>query len=102
MQFLNQQHTRMAGHVYIMASRMRGTLYIGVTSDLLQRVHEHKEMVYPKSFTARYGIKRLVWFDEYEDIEEAIGQEKRWRRAWKIQLIEKANPKWLDLHETLY
>jgi putative endonuclease len=85
--------------VYILASRIGGTLYIGVTNDLVRRIYEHK-MGLADGFTKEYGIHRLVYFEQYHDIEAAILREKRmkkWNRAWKIQLIEKLNPNWDDL-----
>jgi putative endonuclease len=88
-------------YVYILASKRNGTLYIGVTSDILRRVSEHKNDV-REGFTSRYGVHILVWCEVYEDIQEAITREKRikkWRRKWKIELIEKHNPHWLDLAE---
>jgi putative endonuclease len=91
----------MAGHVYIMASQTRGTLYIGVTSDLSRRVYEHKEGLTP-SFTGRYGCKRLVWYEEHYDIRDAIAREKalkKWPRARKIALIEALNPDWSELYK---
>ena len=90
-------------YVYMLASGMRGTLYIGVTNDLLRRVHEHKTDAVD-GFTKQYGVKQLVWFDATPDIETAIAQEKRmkrWRRQWKIELVEKANPDWRDLYDDL-
>ncbi|MGF1550547.1 MAG: GIY-YIG nuclease family protein [Sphingomonadaceae bacterium] len=87
--------------VYIMASGFHGTLYVGVTSDLLKRVAEHREGMLP-GFTQRYGIKRLVWFEMHGGMEQAILQEKRlkrWRREWKYELIAKNNPTWRDLAE---
>ncbi len=93
----------MSAWVYIMASRKNGTLYTGVTTDLLQRVYEHKEDVKP-GFTSKYGVKRLVWYENHNNIVEAIIQEKRikkWRRQWKIQMIEKQNPDWQDLYDDL-
>ena len=90
--------------VYIMASRKNGTLYVGVTADPVHRIWEHRDRVHPKSFTARYNVTRLVWYQEFDDITEAIAHEKRlkrWQRAWKIQLIEKMNPEWEDLYERL-
>ena len=87
--------------VYLLASRFHGTLYTGVTSILLGRVWQHREEI-TKGFTARYGIKRLVWFEVHETIESAIRREKsikRWRREWKLDLIEKENPTWRDLAE---
>ncbi len=85
--------------VYILASDRNGTLYIGVTNDLYRRVLEHRQGLVP-GFTKRYGVKRLVSFEEHGDIEDAIAREKsmkRWRRARKLQLIEKSNPQWRDL-----
>ncbi|OJY69696.1 MAG: endonuclease [Sphingobium sp. 66-54] len=91
------------GYVYIMASRPNGTLYIGVTSNLLKRAWEHREGVI-NGFTKRYGCKLLVWFEAYDRIEEAIVREKQmkeWRRAWKIRRIVEMNPGWQDLSPTL-
>ncbi len=89
--------------VYMLASRRNGTLYIGVTNDLWRRVHEHKTKRHI-GFTSRYGVDQLVWIEAYEQIDDAIGREKmlkKWRRAWKIALIEADNPTWRDLYETL-
>ena len=89
-------------YVYILASDRNGTLYVGVTSDLSRRVWEHKEELTP-GFTSKYGVVRLVWYEVYPDISDAITREKRlkrWRRAWKLRLIEESNPQWLDLYET--
>jgi putative endonuclease len=86
--------------VYILASRIGGTLYIGVTNDLVRRVYEHK-IGLADGFTKKYGVHRLVYFEQYHDIEAAILREKRlkkWNRAWKIQLIEELNPNWDDLY----
>ena len=91
------------GWVYIMADRYRGTLYIGVTSDLVARVWAHREGRGSK-FCARYGLTRLVYAERAPTIEEAIEREKtikKWNRAWKIELIERANPDWDDLFETI-
>jgi putative endonuclease len=85
--------------VYILASDRNGTLYVGVTNDLYRRVTEHREGLVA-GFTKRYGVKRLVYFEEHGDINVAIAREKsikRWRRGWKLQLIEQANPQWRDL-----
>jgi putative endonuclease len=85
--------------VYILASRIGGTLYIGVTNDLIRRVQEHKDKLVA-GFTKRYGIARLVYFEEFGEIDAAIAREKQlkgWNRAWKIRLIEEANPNWDDL-----
>jgi len=90
-------------YVYIMASRKHGTLYIGITSNLLGRAYQHKSDAV-RSFTSRYHIHLLVWFEVYDDPLTAIAREKeikKWRREWKINLIEKTNPEWVDLYETL-
>jgi putative endonuclease len=89
--------------VYMLASRRHGTLYVGVNRDLSRRVWEHKTKA-TKGFTARYDLNRLVWYEEYPDPTSAISREKdikKWRRDWKIRLIEEFNPNWLDLYETL-
>ena len=91
------------GWVYIMADRYRGTLYIGVTSDLAARAYAHREGGGSK-FCQRYGLTRLVYAEQAPTIEEAIAREKamkKWNRAWKIELIESANPDWLDLFEMI-
>jgi putative endonuclease len=85
--------------IYILASKRNGTLYVGVTSDLCSRVLQHREGTFA-GFTKRYGIKMLVWFESHDTMEGAIAREKQikeWRRARKVELIEKANPNWLDL-----
>jgi len=87
--------------VYILASRKHGTLYTGITSDLAGRVYEHRAGLTP-GFTSRYGVKRLVYFETFGMVEEAIAREKqlkRWRRDWKIRLIESHNPGWVDLYD---
>jgi putative endonuclease len=87
-------------YVYILASRIGGTLYVGVTNDLLRRVAGHKSKI-AESFTKTYGVDRLVYFECFDDIEQAIHREKRlkkWERLWKVQLIEKDNPNWDDLY----
>ena len=89
-----------AGFVYIMANRRNGTLYIGVTSDLPGRVYGHREGLIA-GFTKRYGCKRLVWFEQHDDLQSARHRElqlKEWQRAWKIELIVKMNPDWDDLY----
>lgn len=89
--------------VYMLASRSYGTLYVGVTNDLARRMDEHKARK-GIAFTARYKVDRLVWFTSFDRVEEAISFEKRlkrWRRDWKIAMIERENPNWLDLHSTL-
>ena len=90
--------------VYIMASRPGGSLYIGVTSNLLQRVGQHKAEVAP-GHTSRYHVERLVWYEAHESMRSAIEREKavkKWLRKWKEELIEKANPLWRDLYGDLW
>ncbi len=89
--------------VYIMADRYRGTMYVGVTSDLAARVHQHKSGE-GSDFCARYGLARLVWAEQGGDMLECIAHEKRlkrWRRDWKFALVERGNPEWRDLYEQL-
>src|SRR5579871_2920309 len=93
----------MAYYVYLLASDTHGTLYIGVTSDIVRRVYEHKTKAVA-GFTKRYSVDRLVWFQIHDVALAAIAREKelkKWRRAWKIRLIEEANPHWTDLYPTL-
>ena len=93
----------MAYYVYLLASRTNGTLYLGMTNDLVRRVYEHKTKAV-RGFSARYGVDRLVRFEIYDDPVTAITREKelkKWRRAWKVRLIETANPAWDDLCETI-
>ena len=88
---------------YILASKRNGTLYTGVTSDLLGRMHRHRSGMI-RGFTRDYGVKMLVWFEQHATMEQATLREKRikkWNRAWKIQLIEASNPAWRDLAEDL-
>jgi len=95
--------SRMAYFVYILSSQRNGTLYIGVTNDLVRRVHEHKSKAVA-GFTSQYNVDQLVWFDQTDSVEAAIAAEKRfkgWKRAWKIALIEKTNPDWVDLYPGL-
>jgi putative endonuclease len=90
-------------YVYILASGRYGTLYIGVTSNLVRRIWEHREGVVD-GFTKEYGTKRLVWFEIHTDIIEAITREKqlkKWNRTWKIELIQKQNPYWRDLFDEI-
>jgi putative endonuclease len=92
-----------AYYVYILASRRDGATYVGMTNDLVRRVFEHRQKAVP-GFTSKYNIARLVWFEIYEDPVSAISREKelkKWKRAWKIQLIEAENPQWLDLYESI-
>jgi putative endonuclease len=87
-------------YVYILASHIGGTLYIGVTNDLIRRVGEHR-LELAEGFTKKYDVHRLVYYEQFDDIENAIRREKRlkkWNRAWKISLIEKDNPNWIDLY----
>ncbi len=87
--------------VYIMANRYRGTIYIGVTSAVWNRVCDHKNESF-KGFTSRYGLKTLVWYEHHPDMASAIKREtqmKAWKRNWKIELIERLNPDWQDLHD---
>jgi putative endonuclease len=91
------------GWVYIMTNRPDGTLYIGVTSDLVRRASQHRtgEMT---GFTRTYWLKQLVYYERYEEIVDAIGREKvmkKWRRAWKVELIETMNPEWRDLYGSI-
>jgi putative endonuclease len=90
-------------YVYILASQRNGTLYIGVTSNLIRRVWEHKSK-FVEGFTQQYGVDRLIWYEQHEELEHAIVREKqikKWNRAWKIRLIEGANPYWNDLYLNL-
>jgi len=90
-------------YVYLLASRKDGTLYLGVTKDLIRRVYQHKSKSLP-GFTSRYDVRRLVWFEVYDDPTTAIAREKdikKWRRAWKIRLIEESNPDWRDLYDEI-
>jgi len=90
------------GFVYIMASRLNGTIYTGVTSDLVKRAWEHREGLSP-GFTRRYNCKLLVWFEAHEALQDARYREvqiKKWKREWKLRLIERTNPDWLDLFPT--
>ena len=89
--------------VYIMASQRNGTLYIGVSSDLVKRVWEHKSDLV-EGFTRQYGVHTLVWYEVHEEMSAAIAREKalkEWKRIWKLQLIEAMNPEWRDLYEEL-
>jgi len=89
--------------VYILTSRTNGALYVGVTSNLLKRIWEHKNNVV-KGFTQQYIVHTLVWYEVHETMESAIIREKRikeWKRDWKIKLIDNLNPQWMDLYDTL-
>lgn len=92
-----------SGWVYILASAHMGTLYTGSTRDIVRRVYEHKEGLLP-GFTRKYGVARLVWFEAHDSVASAYGREKqikKWRRDWKIALIEANNPRWEDMYPTL-
>ena len=89
--------------VYILASKRNGTLYIGVTSDLVKRVWEHNNDLV-EGFTKGYGVHQLVWYELHENMESAITREKQlkeWKRQWKLELIEDTNPDWLDLYHSI-
>jgi putative endonuclease len=93
-----------AGCVYIMASARNGTLYIGVTSDLVKRVWEHRNGVV-SGFTRKYGCKLLVWYEAHDDLQQARLRElqmKKWKRLWKLSEIEQMNPDWEDLYPALF
>jgi putative endonuclease len=89
--------------IYILASRMNGTLYIGVTSDLVRRIHQHRTGT-ASAFTRKYRVHRLVYFEQHDTADRALQRGKNlkhWSRAWKIQLIERMNPQWRDLCDTM-
>ncbi len=89
--------------VYILANKRNGTLYVGVTSDLIKRTWQHKNNVV-KGFTERYSVHQLVWYELHETMESAIRKEKmlkNWKRVWKLELVEKSNPNWEDLYGTI-
>ena len=93
----------MAYYVYLLASDKYGTLYLGVTNDIVRRVYEHKSKAVA-GFTKRYAVDKLIWFEIYDDPETAIAREKelkKWRRDWKIRLIEESNPQWIDLYSQI-
>jgi putative endonuclease len=92
------------GYVYIMASQRNGTIYTGVTSDLPGRAYQHRNGLI-EGFTRKYGCKSLVWYEAYDDIQDARARElrmKKWNRQWKLRLIEEVNPDWDDLFESLF
>jgi len=93
----------MGYYVYILASRKDGAIYVGVTNDIVRRIYEHRTKVI-QGFTSKYNITRLVWFEIYDDPISAISREKelkKWKKAWKVQLIESQNPRWNDLYESI-
>jgi len=86
--------------VYVMNNKPKGVIYVGVTDNLEERIKEHKLKLYPKSFTAKYNCDKLIYFEEFENDQEAMIREKRlkkWKREWKVKLIETMNPGWMDL-----
>jgi len=90
-------------YVYILASKRNGTLYIGVTNDLVRRVHQHRQEIV-EGFTKKYNVHKLMYFETTNDIHAALEREKRlkaWKRAWKIRLIQESNPDWKDLYESI-
>ena len=92
------------GYVYLMASTRNGTLYLGVTSDLPARTYQHRNG-FGEGFSKEHGCTLLVWFEAHDDLQDARQRElqmKKWKRAWKIELVERDNPQWKDLYETLF
>ncbi|MBI4699000.1 MAG: GIY-YIG nuclease family protein [Nitrospirae bacterium] len=90
-------------YVYMLSSKRNGTLYTGVTSDIIKRVYEHKNGLI-EGFTLKYNIHNLVWYEMHESVESAIQREKqikKWKREWKLNLIEKENPDWMDMYENI-
>ena len=90
-------------YVYILCSKRNGTLYTGITSDLVKRVYEHKNN-FVDGFTKKYHVHHLVWYEIHDSAETAIAREKqikKWKRTWKLELIEQINPKWIDLYESI-
>ena len=88
-------------YVYILASKIRGTLYIGITNNLQRRIYEHKIGI-KRGFTQKYGVNKLVYFESFKNVDEAINREKnlkKWKREWKIKLLEEKNKKWEDLSQ---
>jgi putative endonuclease len=100
---VRQHRTMRGGYVYILASGPNGILYVGVTNDIVRRVYEHRNGLVA-GFTKKYSVKRLVYFERYEDIQTAIQREhnmKHWPRKWKVRLILAGNPEWNDLYDTI-
>ncbi len=88
------------GYVYLLCSQKNGTLYLGMTNDLAERLHQHKTKYNKTSFSASYNVLRLVWYERFDTVVEAIACEKRmkkWKRQWKVDLIEKTNPNWSEI-----
>src|SRR6478735_479681 len=97
---MTRETNSMAYYVYLLASKKHGTLYLGITNDIVRRGYEHRTKA-AGGFTARYDVDKLVWFEIYDDVVSAIAREKelkKWRRDWKIRLIEEQNPGWVDLY----
>ncbi len=93
----------MAAYTYILASKKNGTLYVGVTADVIKRVYEHKNKLVD-GFTQKYSVDKLVYYETFDNIHDAIRREKcikEWKRLWKLDLIEKRNPEWKDLYDTV-
>ena len=91
-------------YVYIISNHKGGTLYIGVTGDLINRINQHKNKTF-EGFSSKYGLNKLVYYEVYEDIRSAISREKtlkKWNRIWKIRLIEESNPNWNDLSNDIF
>lgn len=91
----------MPWNVYIITNKKNGVLYIGETNELKRRIYQHKNKAHPSTFSARYNLDKLVYFETFENKKEALLREKqmkKWNRNWKIELIEKSNPNWLDLY----
>jgi putative endonuclease len=96
----NPKGAKMKSYIYIMTNKKNGTLYIGVTSDIVKRVYEHKNKL-TDGFTKKYNLEKLVYYEIYDDIKEAITREKQlknWKRDWKLELINKVNSNWDDLY----
>ncbi|MEY8702463.1 GIY-YIG nuclease family protein [Francisella philomiragia] len=92
-----------AGYVYILANKNNTVLYIGVTSNLIKRIYEHKHKLVD-GFTKKYSLQKLVYYEVYEDIKEAILREKqlkKWNRSWKERIIKELNPNWIDLYQSI-
>ncbi|GAA3781545.1 GIY-YIG nuclease family protein [Corallibacter vietnamensis] len=101
---MSKREIELKYYVYIITNKPKGVLYLGMTKRLKTRIYQHKTKVHPNTFSGRYNLDKLVYFEEYQHKEEALLKEKqmkKWDRAWKIELIEKSNPNWMDLYEDL-